>query len=96
MFFADRLVDDSEPFPPHVPMTADARHAHVGANIGVPSMQVVHEAPDGTQVRWTLYDAQGQAVRSYDAVVRGNAYEASIPAPYAAEISAGHWKIVTR
>lgn len=96
MFFADRLVDDSEPFPPHVPMTADARHARVGANIGVPSMQVAHEAPDGTQVRWTLYDAQGQAVCSYDAVVRGNAYEASIPAPYAAGISVGHWKIVTR
>jgi len=47
-------------------------------------------------VRWTLYDAQGQAVRSYEAVVRGNGYEASIPAPYAAEISAGRWKVVTR
>lgn len=86
----------SQPFPPHVPMTVDARYAHVGANIGAPSMQVVHEAPDGTQVRWTLYDAAGQAVCSYDAVVRDNGYEAGIPAPYAAEISAGRWKVVTR
>lgn len=86
----------NQPFPPHVPMTVDARYAHVGANIGAPSMQVVHEAPDGTQVRWTLYDAKGQAICSYDAVVRDNGYGASIPAPYAAEIAAGRWKVVTR
>lgn len=86
----------SQPFPSHVPMTVDARYAHVGANIGAPSMQVVHAAPDGTQVRWTLYDAAGQAVCSYDAVVGDNSYVASIPAPYAAEISAGRWKVVTR
>ncbi|NVM91749.1 hypothetical protein [Variovorax sp. SG517] len=78
----------SEPFSPHVPMTVDARYAHVGANIGVPSMHVANEAPDGTQVRWTLHDPQDQTVCSYDAVVRGNGYEASIPAPYAAEMSA--------
>ncbi|MET3379563.1 hypothetical protein [Variovorax paradoxus] len=49
----------NQPFPPHVPMTVDARYAHAGANIGAPSMQVLHEAPDGTPVRWTLYDAAG-------------------------------------
>lgn len=88
-----RDLPGSEPFPPHLSMTVDARQAHVGTNIGAPSMQVVHEAPDGTQVRWTLYDAWEQAVCSYDAVVRNNGFEAGIPAPYAAELGAGRWKV---
>lgn len=86
----------SQPFPPHVPMTVDARYAHVGANIGAPSMEVVHSAPDGTQVWWTLHDATGRAVCSYGAVVRSNSYSVSIPAPYAAEIAAGRWRVVSR
>ena len=68
-------------FSPHVPMTVDARYAHVGANIDASSTQVAHAAPDGTRVRWPLYDARGQAVCSYDAVVRDNGDGASIPAP---------------
>ncbi|WP_126469321.1 hypothetical protein [Variovorax gossypii] len=64
-------------------MTVDARYAHVGTNIGAPSMQAVHEAPDGTQVRWTLYDA----------VIRDNGFEAGISAPYASELGAGRWKV---
>ncbi|SEF19561.1 hypothetical protein ABL840_05290 [Variovorax sp. NFACC27] len=78
-----RDLPGSEPFPPHLPMTVDARYAHVGTNIGAPSMQVVHEAPDGTQVRWTLYDA----------VIRNNGFEASIPVPYASELGARRWKV---
>lgn len=91
----DELFDlpGNQPFPSHVPMTVDERYAHVGANIGAPSMHVANEAPDGTQVRWTLYDAWEQAVCSYDAVVRNNGFEASIPAPYAAELGAGRWKV---
>jgi hypothetical protein len=57
-------------------MIVDARYAHAGANIGAPSMQVVHEAPDGTPVRRTLYAAAGQTVCSYDAVIRDNGYGA--------------------
>jgi hypothetical protein len=86
----------NQPFPPHVPMTVDARYAHVGANIGSPSMEVAHVAPDGTPVRWTLHDAGGRAVCSYDAVVRNNSYSVSIPVPYAAEIAAARWKVVSR
>jgi hypothetical protein len=98
MLAHDEWVDlpGYQPLPPHVPMTVDARYAHAGANIGASSMQVTHAAPDGTPVRWTLYDAAGQAVCSYDAIVRDSGYGASIPAPYGAEIAAGRWKVVTR
>lgn len=89
-------LPDSRPFPPHPPMAVDARYAHVGANIGAPSMHVAHAAPDGTPVHWTLYDAEGQAVCGYDAVVRGGGFEVGIPAPYAAELKDGRWKVVTR
>ena len=86
----------SQPFPPHAPMAVEARYAHVGANIGAPSMHVAHAAPDGTRVTWTLYDALGQAVCAYDAVVSGNGFAAGIPAPYAAELAAGRWKVIVR
>lgn len=86
----------SLPFPAHAPMAVEPRYAHVGANIGAPSMHVAHAAPDGQPVTWTLYDAAGQAVCAYDAVVSGNGFIAGIPAPYAAELAAGRWKVVTR
>lgn len=89
-------VPGSLPFPAHAPMAVDARYAHVGANIGAPSMHVAHAAPDGTAVTWTLYDAQGQAVCAYDAVIAGNGFTVGIPAPYAAQLSAGRWKVLTR
>lgn len=89
-------LPDSQPFPPHPPMAVDARYAHVGANIGAPSMHVAHAAPDGTPVHWTLYDDAGQAVCGYDAVVRDGGFHVGIPAPYAAQIGAGRWKVVTR
>jgi hypothetical protein len=86
----------SQPFPAHAPMAVDARYAHVGANVGAPSMHVAHAAPDGTPVSWTLYDAQGQPVCAYDAVIADNGFTVGIPAPYAAELGAGRWKVVTR
>lgn len=89
-------LSGSQPFPAHVPMTVDPRYAHVGANIGSPSMEVAHSAPDGTPVRWTLHDASGGAVCTYCAVVRNGRYSVSIPAPYAAEIAAGRWRVVSR
>lgn len=88
--------DGNLPFPPHAPMAVDARYRHVGCNIGAPSMQVRHDAPDGTAVVWTLLDAQGQEVCRYPAVVQRGVYSAALPAPYAAELGAGRWKVVTR
>lgn len=74
-----------------IPAAPDPKGHHIGC-LAAAGFKAKHEAPDGTKIIWSLFDATKggkPAICSYPGTVRNNAIEAMLPFPWLERLRAG-------
>ena len=80
---------------PHVEGARSDGEYHIGANLGFMTMEGKTTHPDGTLIRWTLYDQADNPVCVYETTVQQQRWSANLPVFYASQISDGVCKVRT-
>lgn len=68
---------------------------HIGANLGFTLFEGNAPYPDGTLIRWTLHDQDGEAVCAYETAARRQVWRAHVPFSYAEKVQSGQWTVRT-
>lgn len=74
---------------------ADDSQEHIGANLSAVQIGAPTAAPDGSKIRWTLYDDGGAVVCAYTATVKQAEWRDHLPTLYADNIEQRGWTVRT-